>query len=297
MVQAASLIFNRKRVALHQRRALARPGDAGFLLREMAERLCDRLSDTTRSFPKALCLDIGGGVMAEALEGKGGIEWLVQSNLSLPLLASRTTSHEPRVTKLVADEEYLPFAENIFDLVISSGALQWTNDLPGTLIQIQRSLKPDGLFLAMLPGGRTLHELRESFAQAELRLRGGISPHVSPFVDVRDAGALLQRAGFALPVADSEMLTVSYDTPIKLMHDLRDMGQASALAASAPGGLRRDVLFAMLDHYQQHFCGQDGRITASFELVTMTGWKPHASQQQPAKRGSGQMGLGEALGP
>ena len=187
-----------------------------------------------------------------------------------------------RVTAVVADEEALPFRDGSLDLVVSALALQFVNDLPGTLIQIRRALKPDGLLLAALVGGDTLTELREAFAAAEAEIEGGVSPRVAPFADLRDLGALLQRAGFALPVTDVDRLTVRYASPFALMHDLRRMGATNALVerrrtaaqardAGADGG---DLCASVLPM-------PDGRIRATFEIVWLSGWAPHESQQKP----------------
>lgn len=282
-------IFDRGRVARHRKRASAGFAAFDFLAREMAERLCERLEDVTRRFPVALDLGAHHGVMGEVLAGRGGVEQLVQTDLSEGFLK------QARGLRVVADEEFLPFADNSFDLVISAGSLHWVNDLPGTLVQVRRVLKPDGLFLAMMPGGRTLMELRQAFELAEAEISGGMSPRVSPFIEVRDAGALLQRAGFALPVADSEILEVRYDHPLKLLRDLRGMGQANALRHGRKHFTARRVLFSAMERYVREHTGQDGRVPASFELVTLTAWKPHASQQQPARRGSGQVSMIQAL--
>ncbi len=282
-------IFNRNRLKQHRTRAASTINECDFLLREMAERLADRLADVNRSFPLALDLGAHHGVMTDVLEGRGDIGHLVQADLSEAMI--RKTGG----LRVVADEEALPFAENNFDLVMSCGSLHWVNDLPGTLIQIQKALKPDGLFLAILPGGETLKELRQSFEQTEMQMKGGVSPRISPFVDVRDAGSLLQRAGFALPVVDSDVLTVEYEHPLKLLADLRGMGETSALSEGNKHFISRTFMMAVMEHYTQHFVAEEGRVRASFELVTMTGWKPHESQQQPAKRGSGKMFLGDAL--
>lgn len=282
-------IFNRARVSDHRARASRQKEPADFLLHEMAARLADRLLDVTRTFPLALDLGAHHGLLSGYIQGVAGIEQVVQADLSSALIAKASG------LRVAADEERLPFADNGFDLVVSLGSLHWVNDLPGALVQIQRALKPDGLFLAMLPGGQTLKELRESFEQAEMQARGGISPRISPFVDVRDAGGLLQRAGFALPVADSEMLTVSYAHPLKLMHDLRGMGESNALAQSSRHFMPCSLMMLAVDHYLRMFADEKGRIPATFELVTLTAWKPHASQQQPARRGSGQINLRDAL--
>ena len=281
-------IFDRARVRRHRDRAAAHFHAHDFLLREMCQRLCDKLLDINRSFPRALNLGAHNGMLAEYLPEKSGIDMLVHSDFSERILAMA-----PR-PKLVADEEFLPFKPESFDLVISCGSLHWVNDLPGTLIQIRQILKPDGLLLAMLPGGESLKELRQSFEQAEMQ-SGGISPRISPFVDVRDAGSLLQRAGFALPVVDRDVLTVSYAHPLKLMHDLRFMGQGNALMHSRKHFTGSSTLMLAADHYLRHFSDDQARIPATFELVTLTAWKPHDSQQKPASRGSGKIHLGNAL--
>jgi len=197
--------------------------------------------------------------------------------------------------RVAADAEALPFADGCFDAVLSNMDLHGVNDLPGTLVQIRRMLKPDGLFLAVLPGGATLHELRRALAEAEEAVEGGVSPRVAPFADVRDAGNLLQRAGFALPVADSETLTVSYADPLRLMADLRGKGESNAVAARRRQPLRRGTLLAAAARYRDLFAGADGRVPATFELVTLTAWAPHPSQQKPLAPGSGTVSLGDAL--
>jgi len=287
------LLFDRRRVKHHRDRAANAAEKCDFLLCEMAARIADRLGDVKRTFPLALDLGAHTGLLAEYILGKNGIETLIQSDMSYSLLCHSREGGNDNL-KIVADEEMLPFAENSFDLVVSAGSLHWVNDLPGTLIQINRVLKPDGLFLAMLPGGETLKELRRSFEQAEMSA-SGLSPRVSPFVDVRDAGSLLQRAGFALPVTDSETLTVSYAHPLKLLHDLRNMGEANALLQSRKGCMPCSLLMLMIDYYMREFSDPEGQISATFDLVTLTAWKPHASQQQPARRGSGKTSLLAAL--
>ena len=197
---------------------------------------------------------------------------------------------------MAADEEALPFGDASLDLVVSALALQFVNDLPGTLVQIRRALKPDGLFLAALIGGDTLTELRQAFAAAEAEIEDGISPHVAPFADLRELGTLLQRAGFALPVTDIDRLTVRYASPFALMHDLRRMGASNALVERRRAPLRRATLMRMAEIYAEKFADADGRIRATFEIVWLSGWAPHASQQQPLKPGSAQHRLADALG-
>ncbi len=264
-----SHIFNRTRVRLHRDRAARAPEQTEFLLTEMASRLCERLEDFTRGFPVALDLGAHHGVFAKTLGKRAGVEVLVQSDLS-EAMARANPSH----AKLVADEEWLPFAENSFDLVVSIGSLHWVNDLPGTLVQVKHILKPDGMFIAMLPGGETLKELRQSLEQAEITLSGGVSPRVSPFIDAQSGAGLLQRAGFAMPVSDSEMIEVHYTHPLKLMHDLQHMGESNALLSARKNFTPCSLMMTAADHYLRHFSDDSGRVTASFELVTLTGWKP-----------------------
>jgi len=194
------------------------------------------------------------------------------------------------------DAQEILGADGPFDLAASLFSLQWINDLPGALIQINRLLKPDGLFLAALMGAETLTELRNAFAQAEIQTRGGVSPRVSPFADVRDLGSLLQRAGFALPVADVERLVVRYRDLPGLVKDLRAHGFTNVMSARSKQPLRRDTLTALLAHYAGHHADPDGRLRARFETVYLTGWSPHESQQQPLKPGSAKTRLAEALG-
>ena len=197
---------------------------------------------------------------------------------------------------VVVDPELLPFGPESFDLVVSALALQFVNDLPGTLIQIRRALAPDGLFLACLVGGRTLHELRAVLAQAEEEIAGGASPRVAPLGDLRDMGGLLQRAGFALPVTDVDAITVRYDHVFALMRDLRAMGATNALAQRVKTPSRRAMFLRAAEIYAQKFADPDGRIRATFEFVWLSGWAPHESQQKPLKPGSAKTRLADALG-
>jgi SAM-dependent methyltransferase len=197
--------------------------------------------------------------------------------------------------KVGADEELLPFGDGVLDLVVSALALHHVNDLPGTLAQIRRALKPDGLLLAAMLGGETLRELREAFLVAEAEVEGGASPRVAPFADIRDLGGLLQRAGFALPVADAETVTVTYATPLDLMRELRRMGATNALVARRRTPLKRATLLRAAEVYIERF-GADGRAPATFEIATLTGWVPHESQQKPLRPGSATVRLADALG-
>lgn len=285
-------VFDRRLVRRNRDRAAPGLGAHDFLFREVAERLADRLDDVTRTFPRALDLGCHGGEVAAILRGRGGIEMLVQCDLS-PAMARRAQKNGSPT--LVADEEFLPFAPESFDLVISSLSLHWVNDLPGCLMQIRQCLKPDGLFLAAMLGGDTLAELRQALMEAELAEAGGASPRVSPFADLRDAGGLLQRAGFALPVVDGDRLTATYPDVLGLMRDLRGMGEANAVQAR-PRRFASRALFARADHLYRRIADADGRLPASFQIVTMTAWAPHAGQQQALAPGSARSRLADALG-
>jgi NADH dehydrogenase [ubiquinone] 1 alpha subcomplex assembly factor 5 len=261
-----------------------------FLFREVGERLLDRLDDVTRPFPFALELGARDCALRKGLERRNGIQCLVQCDGSLEFL------HRADGLRVAADEELPPFAPACLDLVVSNLALHWVNDLPGALSQIRRALRPDGLFLAAILGGETLHELRGVLAEAEVAATGGLSPRLSPMVDVRDAGGLLQRAGFALPVVDFDRIDVSYPDAFALMRDLRAMGETNAVAERPRGMARRDVLFAAAALYAERFGDGEGRITATFDVLFLTGWAPDASQQQPLRPGSGQVSLKDVLG-
>ncbi|CAJ0864534.1 hypothetical protein AMST5_01683 [freshwater sediment metagenome] len=276
---APPLIFDRDLLHRRLRRAIAR-GAPDFLLTRAADDLLDRLLTVKREFPRSLDLGAPGEHFSQAI---------VASGRAAPLRASRLGG------AVIVDEEALPFAPASFDLVVSGMSLQWVNDLPGVFAQVRRILAPDGLFLACLPGGASLVELRVALAQAEEEITGGASPRVSPFVDVRDMGGLLQRAGFALPVSDIDSFALRYDSVLGLMRDLRAMGAANVLGKRATRPLRRDVLARAAEIYAERFSDPDGRVRASFEIVWISGWAPHESQQKPAKPGSATMRLEEAM--
>lgn len=245
-----------------------------------------------RSFPLAVDLGAREGALKRALSSSPAAErigLLVEADLSEVMLRSRGG---PR---LVLDEERLPFAPRSLDLVTSTLALHWTNDLPGVLAQIRRALKPDGLFLGAIFGGSTLTELRWALTQAESELTGGAGPRVSPFAGAYDGASLLQRAGFALPVADTDIATVRYEHPLRLLQDLRAMGETNVLVERSRRPLSRPVLARAFELYAERFSDPDGRVRATFEIVTLTGWAPHASQQQPLKPGSAKTRLADAL--
>ncbi len=281
-------IFDRDLQRRRRLRAL-RGEPVDFLLEHVAQELVERLCVVKRSFH--LAADIGTpGVALRAMMRSQGIAADV---IAVDPLAFRPHFGEPLL--VAADEEALPFAGGSLDLAVSALALQSVNDLPGALAQIRRVLKPDGLFLAALLGGETLTELRQSFAAAEAEIDGGVSPRVAPFADVRDLGALLQRAGFALPVVDADRLTVRYATPFDLMRDLRGMGATNALAERRRVPLKREILVRMAEIYAERFSDPDGRLRASFDIVWLSGWAPHESQQQPLRPGSAKARLADAL--
>jgi NADH dehydrogenase [ubiquinone] 1 alpha subcomplex assembly factor 5 len=290
-VPSQARIFDRRLLRERRGRAAHALHAHDFLLSEVAERLADRLSDIARRFPLALDLGARDGILGRTLQGRGGIETLIQSETSL-VRARRLQDG----AALVADEELLPFKEQCFDAVLSNLALHWVNDLPGALAQIRSSLKPDGLFLASLFGAGTLQELRTALMEAELAETGGASPRVSPFADLRDAAGLLQRAGFALPVADADTITVTYGDFFALLRDLRGMGETNILFDRLKRPTRRTVFARAAAIYQQRFADAEGRLPATFQIFFLTGWAPDPSQQQPAKRGSGRTSLKDVLG-
>jgi len=284
------LVFDR--VLLRQRRARAARDweHRSFLKREIAERLVERLDDIRRSFPVALDLGCHGDEIAAALGERQTVGELVRSDLS-PAFARQADG-----PSVVADEEALPFAPQCFDLVMSAMSLHWVNDLPGTLIQIARILKPDGLFLGAMLGGGTLWQLRQALAAAESELEGGLSPRVSPFADLRDAAGLLQRAGFALPVADGETIEVEYESALALMRELSAMGEGNLVGERRRGFTRRGTLLRAAEIYGERFATPSGRVAASFEVLFLHGWSPHSSQPKPLAPGAARHRLADALG-
>ena len=293
-------VFDRAAVRAHRDRASRLLAQHDFLVREAAERLLDRLDDVTRRFPAGLDMGCRTGTLASALAERGGIENLLHADLSWdmirPIAHSAGPNGTPASTCIVADEELPPFAPASFDIILSNLSLHWTNDLPGALAQLNRALKPDGLFLATLFGGDTLWELREAFLQAEAEIEGGASPRVSPFVDVRDAGDLLNRARFSLSVADVDTVTVTYPDIFRLMADLRGMGETNSTTARRRTFTRRDTLMRVGALYQERQGDEQGRLPATFQIITLTGWAPHDSQPKPKRPGSATTRLADALG-
>jgi SAM-dependent methyltransferase len=285
MASPLPVVFDRSLLRARRARAAAL-GPSTFLLERVAEDLSDRLATVLRRFDIAVDLGTPADAVGRALAATGKVGTVLRA----------TEQMGEGAPAIIADAEALPFRDGALDLVVSVLALQFVNDLPGTLIQVRRALKPDGLLLAALAGGDTLTELRQAFAAAEAEVEGGVSPHVAPFIDVRDLGGLLQRAGFALPVTDVDRLTVRYPTPIALMHDLRRMGATNALVERSRRPLKRATLRRMMEIYAERFADGDGRIRATFEIVWLSAWAPHASQQKPLAPGSARQRLADALG-
>lgn len=284
-------LFDHALLAARRRRAMARErafADAGFLRQSAIADLMDRLEAVSRSFAHALEVDAPDTALAQSLlaGGKAG-------KASVGLGFSSADIDHPRNE---ADRRLGDLPEGgCYDLITSVLSLQFANDLPGTLIQLRRALKPDGLFLAALLGGDTLIELRQVMLQAESEIRGGATPRILPFGEVRDMGALLQRAGFALPVADIDTLVVRYGNPLRLLSDLRAMGATNILRSAAPQPLRRDVLKRAMTLYSDRFAGADGKVPATFQIISLSGWAPHESQQKPLRPGSAKSRLADAL--
>jgi SAM-dependent methyltransferase len=288
--------FDRAAVRAHRDRAAARLTEHDFLLHEIGHRLAERLGDIKRDFPRVLDLGAHDGGMSGLLDNKAGGELVVQADLSPAMTRLARASSGRSALHVTADEEALPFAPASFDLALSNLSLHWVNDLPGALLQLRHALKPDGLLLAAMLGGETLFELRQCLMEAELAVEGGLSPRISPFAEVRDMGNLLTRAGFALPVADADTVTVTYENALALMRDLRGMGETNAIAERRKGFSRRATLLETAALYDRKFAGADGRITATFQVIYLSGWVPHPSQQKPLKPGSAAQRLADALG-
>jgi SAM-dependent methyltransferase len=275
-------VFDRAAVRRHRDRAAGEVGSIAAILSDAAERLLDRLDDTTIRFSRAL--DVGGrGVVAPLLAARG-IE-VVSCDLSPRMAALNPAPH------VVADEEFLPFGAGAFDLIVASLSLHWVNDLPGALIQLRRALRPDGLLLASLPALGTLGELRRALTEAEIELSGGASPRVSPFPDLRDCAALLQRAGFALPVADAEEIRLLYADPFALLRELRAAGETNAVRLRD----RRIPPRALFPTALARLPSENGRVAATLRLAMLTGWAPAPGQPQPLKPGSATVSLADVL--
>jgi len=283
-----ALLFDRRAWRAHRERT-ARRGAVDFLHDEVADRLLDRLELIERAFPAALDLGARTGALGRALAARPGTVEVVAAEPAIGLLARAGGR------RVAADPELLPFDAASFDLIASNLVLHWAADLPGALAQLCRALRPDGVLLAALLGGSTLVELRTALFEAQLAEEGGVGPLVSPTVELADTAALLQRAGFALPVADSETITVSYPDLLSLLHDLRGMGETNALAARRRAPLRRATLAHAAALYAERFADAEGRLPATFEVLFLCGWAPDPGQPRPLPRGSATARLADAL--
>lgn len=283
-------LFDRSLLRRRRARFAHELGRHDFLLHTVAAEIVERLQAILRDFPRALDLGAHFGLLGRKVAALSSVGEMIYAE-STPALAALC----PRPA-VVCDEELLPFKEACFNLVVSGLALHRVNDLPGALVQVRRALRPDGLFMAALLGAGSLRELRQALLEAEAEEEGGASPHIAPFGDARDYGALLQRAGFALPVADSETVTVTYATPRALMRELRAMGGGNVLSARRKSPLPRRTLERAEGIYRQRYSAPSGKVRATFEIVYLSGWAPHASQQQPLKPGSATTRLADALG-
>lgn len=268
---------------------------AGFLIERAATGVADRVEDIARAFPRVFVHGAGFGAFASALAGRAGEEALVQTESAAPL-AALARKRAPRAETRIAKEEAPGAEPGGYDLVVSGLTLHRANDPVGAMTQLRLALKPDGLFLGALFGGRTLAELRSAMAEAEAEVEGGVSPRVAPMGEIRDLGGLLQRAGFAMPVADVDRFDVAYESPFHLMRDLRAMGEANPLAARRRGFSRRATLLRAAEIYAAHFSRPDGRVTATFEIAHLAGWAPADSQPKPLRPGSATARLADALG-
>jgi len=283
------VIFNQRLLRKRLERCVRGTGADNFLMQRVAEDISARLDLIKRQFPLGAVFGDHCGTMAAALEGMANLDRLIFINTVAPV---NPASH---ARQIIGTEEHLALANASINLVISPLTLQFVNDLPGALIQLKRALQPDGLFIAAFLGGDSLMELRDGLLCAEIDTRGGAVPRVHARVDIRDLGALLQRAGFALPVVDSDKFTVTYRSAMHLMHDLRVLGLSNVLTQGAGISLNRATLKRLEEIYQDRYCTADNRIRASFEIIYMTGWTPHESQQKPLKPGSAKQRLAEAL--
>jgi SAM-dependent methyltransferase len=291
MTATAPLVFDQALLLKRRSRAAPRYGDVAYLKQRAVSDLVERLEMIHRTFPDALEVGSHGSWLQDGLRAAGLLGGKVGTLVSTdPSAAFHAAAGPPPALEL------LPADPSSVDLIMSALSLHWVNDLPGLFAQARLALRPDGLFLATFPGGRTLQELREVLLEAEIEMHGGAGARVSPFADSQDAARLLQRAGFALPVADSDVVTVRFDSLFGLFADLKAMGETAAFASRPARPLTRSVIARAASLYQERFSDPDGRVRATFELVSVTGWAPHESQQKPLRPGSAAMRLADALG-
>lgn len=287
-------LFDRDRTARNRDRAARDYADYAFLKDRVSSDIADRMLDTPRSFDRALDLGCHDGRLARLLAGSGRVAEIEATDAS-PAMAA--LANEAGVAARVLDEETPALEPGSYDLIVSALALHGVNDLPGTLVRIRQGMKPDGLFLGALFGAGTLAELRECLMEAETELSGGVSPRLSPLPGLKDMADLMQRAGFALPVADRDTVTVRYRDPVRLLADLKGMGERNALVAGMIRPLPRRVLARALETYRSRHADADGRVRATFEIVHVSGWAPAPGQPQPLKPGSAKVSLAQAIRP
>lgn len=290
-----TVLFDRQRLRRNRERARDNFAQHNVLFEEVSSQLIERLEGINRPFQRVLDLSSRSFSVAKTLAKQNPSRFIVHGH-STDDVNKLMLNHV-----CVADEEWLPFRDASFDLIINNLSLHWANDLPGALIQIRRALKPDGFFIAALFGGETLRELRECLYEAEMQLRGGVSQHISPFADIQDCGGLLQRAGFNLPVVDKERFTLTYRDTFQLMRELRGMGEGNILT-TRDKRFMPSALFVEADRiYKSRFAGApenpatNGKITATFDVLFIAGWAPHDNQQKPLKPGEAQTRLAQAL--
>lgn len=283
-------LFDRQLLALRRARFAAGFAEHDFLLRRVAEDIGARLATIMREFPLAVDLGPHYGILKETLGANKSVGAVISADHCEAVLRAGSGA------RVICEDDLLPFAKESIDLFVSALSLHLVNDVPGALLQIRQALKPDGLFLAAVLGGQTLHELREALAVAEEEIDGGVSPRVIPFADIRAYGSLLQRAGFALPVTDADTVTATYETPFALMRDIQAMGAGNMLAERRRVPMKRRILMRAAEIYADRFSTDNGRVQATFEIIHLAGWAPDASQPKPLAPGSAQARLADALG-
>lgn len=286
---AVTEVFDRSLLRRRRARVAAQAETSDFLHAAVARDIAERLTLVSRSFDVAVDLGTHTGRLAAALATTPSVGTVIRTDTVPAYVAGKAQA-------VVCDEEALPFADGSLDLVASALALQWVNDLPGTLVQIRRALKADGLFIAGLLGAGSLDELRSALTRAEIEVHGGAGPRIAPFPDLRDVGALLQRAGFALPVVDVDTITVRYPSMLEVMRDLRAAGAANALIERPRTPLTRAVLRRAAEIYRDDYGDDDGRVRATFQVISLSAWSPHESQQKPLAPGTARTRLADALG-
>jgi len=287
-------LFDRSLLAARRNRAAGGFAQAHFLRERSIEDTLLTLAAINRRFDLALNMSAADGGFGRALgssDAAAKVGLLIEGELS-----ERLSSQQSGPARLIMDEEWLPFADDRLNLIVSVLGLHGVNDLPGVLVQVRRALTPDGLFIGTLFGGETLKELRACLMEAELEVRGGYGPRIAPFAEGPDLIDLLRRTGFAMPVVDSDRVEVSYEHPLRLLADLRAMGEGNIMVDRPRLGLNRAILQRMSELYFERFADAEGRVVATFEIITLSGWKPHESQQKPLKPGTAKVRLADALG-